>query len=82
MERARTAIHAEWEPDALSRARWELNRARLTLEAASEGEEGKRLDLIAEAVRSVEEAEEAAGAAQRTKRRRKPGKGATGHGKR
>lgn len=81
MERARTAIHVEWEPDALSRARWELNRARLTLEAASEGEEGKRLDLIAEAVRSVEEAEEAAGAAQRTRRRRKPGKGATGHGK-
>lgn len=67
MERARAAIHAEWEPDALSRARWELNRARLTLEAASEGEEGKRLDLIAEAVRSVEEAEEAA---QRTRRRR------------
>lgn len=70
MERARAAIHAEWEPDALSRARWELNRARLTLEAASEGEEGKRLDLIAKAVRSVEEAEEAAGAAQRTRRRR------------
>ena len=66
MERARAAIYAEWEPDALSRARWELNRARLTLE----GEEGKRLDLIAEAVRSVEEAEEAAGAAQRTRRRR------------
>lgn len=79
MERARAAIHAEWEPDALSRARWELNRARLTLEAAREGEEGKRLDLIAEAVRAVEEA---AGAAQRTRRRRKPGKGASGRGKR
>lgn len=81
MERARAAIHAEWEPDALSRARWELNRARLTLEAASEDEEGERLDLIAVAVRSVEEAEDAVGAAQRAGRRRKPGKGARGRGK-
>lgn len=82
MERARAAIHAKLEPDALSRARWELNRARLTLEAAREGEGGKRLDLIAEAVRAVAEAEEAAGAAQRARRRRKPGKGASGRGKR
>lgn len=81
MERARAAIHAEWVPDALSRARWELNRARLTLEAAKEGEEGKRLDLIAKALRAVEEDEEDAGAAQRTRRRRKPGKGASGRGK-
>lgn len=55
-----------------------MKNTRLTLEAAREGEEGKRLDLIAEAVRAVEEAEEAAGAAQRTRRRRKPGKGANG----
>lgn len=81
MERARAAIHAEWVPDALSRARWELNRARLTLEAAKEGEEGKRLDLITEAVRAVVEAEEYVETAQRTRRRRKPGKRASGRGK-
>ena len=34
MERARAAIHAEWEPDALSRSRWSATHTLKEIEEA------------------------------------------------
>lgn len=42
MERARAAIHAEWEPDALSRARWSAARTLKEIEEAEAEAAGKR----------------------------------------
>lgn len=42
MERARAAIHAEWEPDALSRSRWSAAHTLKEIEAAEAEAAGKR----------------------------------------
>lgn len=42
MERARTAIHAEWEPDALSRSRWSAAHTLKEIEEAEAEAAGKR----------------------------------------
>lgn len=42
MERARAAIHAEWEPDALSHSRWSAVHALKEIEEAEAEAAGKR----------------------------------------
>lgn len=42
MERARAATHAEWEPDALSRARWSVAHTLKEIEEAEAETAGKR----------------------------------------
>lgn len=47
MGRARAAIHAEWEPDALSRSRWSAAHTLKEIEEAEAEATGKRQRLIA-----------------------------------
>lgn len=70
MERARAATHAEWEPDALSRARWSAAHTLKEIEEAEAEATGKRQRLIAEAREGMEWINDLLGEAQATRQRK------------
>lgn len=69
MGRARTAIHAEWEPDALSRSRWSAAHVLKEIKEAEAEATGKRQRLIAEAREGMELVNDLLGEAQATRQR-------------
>lgn len=70
MERARAATHAEWEPDALSRARWSAAHTLKEIEEAEAEATGKRQRLIAKAREGMERINNLLGEAQATRQRK------------
>lgn len=70
MERARSAIHAEWIPDALSHSRWSTAHALKEIGAAEAEATGKRQRLIAEARDDMERVNDLLGEAQATRQRK------------
>lgn len=64
MDRVRSVIHADREPDALSRSRWDVTHALMDVESARAEATGKRRQAITEACEALRSADRLLGMAQ------------------